>query len=88
MPLAETKATLLRIIHSMERSKIVTDDPTYIHAEFRTKGIGYVDDVEFYFDQDAQVIHFRSSARLPYWDWGVNRERMEDIRAAFEAMKK
>ena len=82
---AEAKAALLHIIRSMERSKIITDDPTYVHAEFRTQGIGYVDDVELYFDQEAQVIHFRSSARLPYWDWGVNRKRMEEIRAAFEA---
>jgi uncharacterized protein (DUF1499 family) len=85
---AEAKATLLHIIRSMERSKIITDDPTYVHAEFRTKGIGYVDDVELYFDQEAQVIHFRSSARLPYWDWGVNGKRMEGIRAAFEAAGK
>jgi uncharacterized protein (DUF1499 family) len=82
---AEAKAVLLHVIRSMERSKIITDDPTYVHAEFRTKGIGYVDDVEFYLDAEAQVIHFRSSARLPYWDWGVNRRRMEEIRAAFEA---
>ena len=83
---AEAKDTLLQIIRSMERSKIITDDPTYVHAEFRTKGIGYVDDVELYFDQEAPVIHFRSSARLPYFDWGVNRKRMEEIRTAFEAV--
>ena len=32
----------------------------------------------------AGVIHFRSAARLPYWDWNVNRKRMEAIRSAFE----
>jgi uncharacterized protein (DUF1499 family) len=85
---AEAKAAVLDIIRSMERSKIITDDPTYVHAEFRTKGIGYVDDVEFYLDQEAQVIHFRSSARLPYWDWGVNRKRMEEIRTVFEAVER
>jgi uncharacterized protein (DUF1499 family) len=81
----EAKATLVRIIRSMERTQIIRDEPTYIHAEFRTKGIGYVDDVEFSLDQEAGVIHFRSSARLPYYDWDVNRKRMEEIRAAFEA---
>ena len=85
---AEAKAALMQIIRPMERSKIITDDPTYVHAEFRTKGIGYVDDVELYLDQEAQVIHFRSSARLPYFDWGVNRKRMEEIRAAFESAGK
>jgi uncharacterized protein (DUF1499 family) len=82
---AEAKAALVQIIRSMERTQIIRDDPTYIHAEFRTKGMGYVDDVEFYLDQEAQVIHFRSSSRLPYWDWGVNRERMEEIRSGFQA---
>jgi uncharacterized protein (DUF1499 family) len=85
---AEAKAALVQIIRSMERTQIIRDDPTYIHAEFRTKGMGYVDDVEFTLDQHAGVIHFRSSARLPYHDWGVNRKRMEDIRAAFEAAGK
>jgi uncharacterized protein (DUF1499 family) len=82
---AEARARILEVIRSMPRTTIITDDPTYIHAEFHTKGMGYVDDVEFTFDETAQVIHFRSSSRLPYWDWGVNRERMEEIRAAFEA---
>ena len=81
----EARARILEVIHSMPRTTIITDAPTYIHAEFRTKGMGYVDDVEFTFDETVQVIHFRSSSRLPYWDWGVNRERMEEIRAAFEA---
>ena len=75
---------LLEIIRSMERTTIVADEPTYIHAEFRTSGIGYIDDVEFYLDEASQVIHFRSSARLPYYDWEVNRKRMEEIRIAFE----
>jgi uncharacterized protein (DUF1499 family) len=85
---AEAKATLVEIVRSMERTRIIRDDPTYIHAEFRTKGIGYVDDVEFSLDQEAGVIHFRSSARLPYYDWGVNRKRMEEIRVGFEATGK
>jgi uncharacterized protein (DUF1499 family) len=84
----EARIALLRIIRSMERSEIVIENPTYIRAEFRTKGIGYVDDVELYLDQEAGVIHFRSSARLPYWDWGFNRKRMEQIRAAFESAGK
>lgn len=79
---------LLNIIHSMARTTIIAEDPNYIHAEFRTKGLGYVDDVELFLDEEAQVIHFRSSARLPYYDWDVNRKRMEQIRTDFEAMGK
>lgn len=82
---AEAKATLLQVIRSMKGTTIITDDPTYILVEFHVRGIGFVDDVEFYLDQQAQRIDFRSSARLPYYDWQVNRNRMEEIRAAFEA---
>lgn len=84
-PVAEAKAALLEVIRSMEGTKVIADDPTYIRTEFHLGGFfGYVDDVEFWFDQEAQVIHFRSSSRLPYYDWEVNRDRMEAIRAAFE----
>ena len=86
--LAMAKDNLLHIIRAMERSTIITEEATYIHAEFRTKGIGYVDDVEFYLDEEAPIIHFRSSARLPYYDFEVNRKRMEAIRAAFMAVER
>ena len=74
--LAEARATLLKIVRAMEQTKIVAETPSYIHAEFRIRGIGYVDDVEFFLDEQARIMHFRSSARLPYYDWEVNRKRL------------
>jgi uncharacterized protein (DUF1499 family) len=44
-----------------------------------------VDDVDLLFDDKAKVIHFRSAARLGRRDFGVNRERMEEIRRRFQA---
>ena len=44
---AEAQAKLVGIIRSMERAEIIHEEPGYIYAEFRTKGMGYVDDVEF-----------------------------------------
>jgi uncharacterized protein (DUF1499 family) len=81
---AETAQDVLtNVILSMERSEIIEGKPGYIYAEFRTKGAGYTDDVEFVFVPETGIIHFRSSSRLPYYDWGVNRKRMETIRTAF-----
>jgi uncharacterized protein (DUF1499 family) len=80
----EAQRRILDIIRGMERSHVVTAQETYIHAEFTTPGFHYTDDVEFYFDEEAGLIHFRSAARLPYYDFNVNRERMEQIRHAFE----
>jgi uncharacterized protein (DUF1499 family) len=37
--------------------------------------------VEFWFDEGAKVIHIRSAARFGYSDLGVNRKRVDDIRA-------
>ena len=81
----EARDRIMRILRSMPRTRIITDTPTYVYAEVRTAFLGHVDDVEFTFDEQARVIHFRSGSRLPYWDQGVNRRRMEAIRAAFES---
>lgn len=80
---AEAQARLLAILQGMERVTLITDEPGYIHAEARSRTFRFVDDVEFYFDADAQLIHFRSAARLGYGDMGVNRTRMQEISDAF-----
>lgn len=74
---------LLDIINDLPRTTIVSDKPTYIHAEFRSNVWRFVDDVEFYFDEETQTIQFRSASRLGYGDAGVNRSRMEQIRELF-----
>jgi len=82
--LADSKFHLLRILQSLDRVKIVKEEGTYIHAIFTSKVFRFKDDVEFYFDEAAQVIHFRSASRVGYSDWGVNRKRMEDITRRYE----
>jgi uncharacterized protein (DUF1499 family) len=73
---------LKAILQKMERSRIITVSPDYLHVEFRTF-LGFVDDVEFYIDQEQHLIHMRSASRLGYWDFGVNRRRLEAIRVEF-----
>jgi uncharacterized protein (DUF1499 family) len=63
--------------------KVVTVKANYIHAEFRSRLFGFVDDVEFSFDEDPKTVHLRSASRTGYYDFGVNRKRMERIRAQF-----
>jgi uncharacterized protein (DUF1499 family) len=77
------KAQLLDVIRTMEGTSIVVDQPNYIYVEFRTPGLQFVDDVEFYIDDEAKVVHFRSASRLGYSDLGLNRRRMEEIRRRF-----
>ena len=70
---------LKAILQKMKRSRIIAESPDYLHAEFRTL-LGFVDDVEFYIDREQHLIHMRSASRLGYWDFGVNRRRLEAIR--------
>jgi len=75
-------ADLKQTVQSMPRTKIVTENETYLYAEFASNLMGFVDDVEFYLDKTAGVIHVRSASRLGQSDLGVNRQRIEAIRAA------
>jgi uncharacterized protein (DUF1499 family) len=72
-------------LQDIERVKIVNEAPNYLYAEFSSRLLGYVDDVEFYLDENAGVIHVRSASRLGTRDFGVNRERIEALRRRFNA---
>ncbi|MEQ8674491.1 MAG: DUF1499 domain-containing protein [Aggregatilineales bacterium] len=76
---AEAHDRLVSIINSMERAEIITNQPDYIHAEYRSALWGFIDDVEFYFDPNNNVIHYRSAARLGYGDMNANRNRINAI---------
>src|SRR5581483_6528635 len=75
------------IVSAMPRATIVTEQPDYLHVEFRSRLFRFVDDVEFYIDEDRKQIHFRSASRSGYGDMGVNRARMEEIRQALEKLE-
>ena len=79
---ADAMANLRRVIEAMPRTRIVTAEGDYLYAEFESALLGFVDDVEF--QKAGDVIHVRSASRLGYSDLGVNRTRIEEIRAAFE----
>lgn len=81
---AEAKEALKALIQTLPRTKLVEEDETYLHYEFTSLLLRFVDDVEFLFDDDAKTIHFRSASRTGYGDLGVNRRRMEDLRKRSE----
>ena len=83
MTLEDARARILNIANAIPRSTIVATDDDYVHVEFRTSGLRHTDDIEFYFDEKIHLIQIRSAARLPYYDFQVNRRRAEFIRDAF-----
>ena len=83
-PRAEAKEALKEVIRSLPRTKVVEEDESYLHYEFTSLLLRFVDDVEFLFDDETKTIHFRSASRTGYGDLGVNRKRMEQVRALVE----
>jgi len=81
--LNEATERLLFVLRSMERVKIMHAEAAYIHAEFTSALFRFVDDVEFYVDDGQKTIHVRSASRTGYYDFGVNRRRVERIRKRF-----
>jgi len=79
--LAEAKEGLKEIIDSLPRTRLVEEDESYLRYEFTSLLLRFVDDVEFVLDDEAKTIHFRSASRVGYGDLGVNRARMEQVRA-------
>ena len=55
----------------------------YIWATFSTKVFRFVDDVEFRIVAEENTIHVRSASRVAYYDLGLNKRRMEKLRARF-----
>ena len=79
--LATTIANLKQVIQAMPDTNIIKETNNYLYVEFTSKLMRFVDDVEFYLDNDTKMIQVRSASRLGESDLGVNRQRIEAIRA-------
>ena len=84
-PVPEAVTRLERTILSMPRASVVSREEDYLHAEFRSVLLGFVDDVEFWIDEQEGLIHFRSASRVGHSDMGLNRQRMQEMKRRFGA---
>ena len=75
---------VIAVLLQSPNCRIISSRSDYIHAEFTSTILGFVDDVEFLLAASDSVIHVRSAARQGYSDFGVNRARVEDLREAFD----
>ena len=80
-----TLAKIKTIVEAMPGARVVSSQPDYLYAQYTTQLMKYVDDVEFWFDPAAQVVQVRSASRVGKGDLGVNRKRVEAVRAALAA---
>ena len=75
--LVKIKAAIVQIADA----SIISETENYLYAEFTSPLMGFVDDVEFYLDVAADVVHVRSASRLGESDLGANRQRVAKIRS-------
>lgn len=81
-PLTATLQEVEQVLRGLDAANIVETAEGYLYAEFTSRIMGFVDDVEFQADPSSGLIHVRSASRLGYGDLGANRNRIESIRAA------
>jgi uncharacterized protein (DUF1499 family) len=74
---------LANSIESMFGGKVVTVKGHYLRAEFTSRIMRFVDDVECFYVPDKGVIEIRSASRVGYADFNANRNRVEELRRIF-----
>lgn len=59
-------------------------DDHHLHVTFRSRIFRFIDDLTCRLDYTNNLIQLRSAARVGYYDFGVNRNRVERLRIAFD----
>jgi len=81
---SKTWPEIQRVVAALPRSAVVRTDETYLHATFTSRVFQFVDDLELFLDPLNGIISIRSAAQTGYWDFGVNRRRVEQLRNALQ----
>lgn len=71
---------LREVVANLPRTTVTTQTSDYLRAESKSALFGFVDDLEFQWRPADRIIAVRSASRVGYWDLGVNRRRLEEIR--------
>ena len=74
---------LVTIIQALAGTTIIEQRENYLHAECKTRLMGFVDDLEYVWAAADNICHVRSASRVGYSDLGKNRRRVEQIRRLF-----
>jgi uncharacterized protein (DUF1499 family) len=78
---ADAIASVRAVVERMSGAKVIEQRDDYLYAQFETRALRFVDDVEFWYDPAVRAVQVRSGSRIGRKDFGVNRARVEAIRA-------
>lgn len=71
-------------VGALDRTEIIRNTGTYLHAEVSSSFFKFVDDLELQMIPGENVIHVCSASRIGYSDMGANRSRVEELRNQFQ----
>jgi len=85
LPAADAWPMARAAVESLPRTRVIAATDDYLHAECSSALFGFVDDLELHLRASEAIIAVRSASRLGYGDMGVNRRRVEQLRALLAA---
>lgn len=78
--ISEVRLAIEKFLKSDGNISIAQSTQEYIHAAFKVPFTSFIDDVEFYFPSNENIVHVRSASRKGYSDLGVNKARVNRLK--------
>ena len=75
------------VVGRLPRSRIAKATDRYLHVTLKSRFLGFIDDLELKLDPQTKIISIRSASRKGYFDLGVNRRRVENLRKQLSSEK-
>lgn len=77
---AQAWKTLKETLNKQSRVVITHETADTVHAEATSLVFRFVDDLDFIYNSQTNLIDVRSASRTGHSDFGVNRKRIETLR--------
>jgi uncharacterized protein (DUF1499 family) len=71
---------IVDVVKSLPRTRITQAESDYLHAECTSAIFRFVDDLELELRKGKGTVAVRSASRVGHSDFGVNRQRVENLR--------
>ncbi|HSD60534.1 MAG TPA: DUF1499 domain-containing protein [Burkholderiales bacterium] len=85
LPAEKSWRAIREAVAALPRTAFVTETDDYLHAECQSALLGFVDDLELHLRPTEGIVAVRSASRLGHSDLGVNRKRVEGLRATLRS---
>lgn len=81
---SEAITTIDGLVSDLPGAAVVAKNKRYLHATFKSRIMGFTDDVEFLVSDDDSSVQIRSASRLGKSDLGANAKRVAMLRTLFD----